>query len=124
MDTNKVADLINTFLATKHTRVYRNKAPQSPVFPYVIFDCESVDDAFPSSDYTVYVDVYDAPNVSVRAMNTLADTIDSSFTGLLINDSALNLHIQSKIIRQYVPIKELVSSQMINMQFSARVYFK
>lgn len=124
MDTNKVADLIYTFLATKHTRVYRNKAPQSPVFPYVVFDCDSVDDAYPSSDYTVYVDVYDAPTATVRALTTLADSIDSSFAGLIINDSALNLHIQSKVIRQYVPVKELVSSQMINMQFNARVYFK
>ena len=124
MDSNKVADLIYTFLSTKHTRVYRNKAPQSPVFPYVIFDCDSVDEAFPSSDYTVYVDVYDAPTATVRALVTLADTIDSSFTGLIINDSALNLHIQSKTIRQYVPVKELVSNQMINMQFSARVYFR
>lgn len=124
MDTNKVADLILTFLSTKHTRVYRNKPPQSPVFPYVIFDCGSVDDAYPSSDYTVYVDVYDAPTATVRALTTLADSIDSSFTGLLINDSALNLHIRSKTIRQYVPVKELVSSQMINMQFNARVYFK
>lgn len=124
MDTNKVADAICTFLLTKHARVYRNKAPQTPVFPYVVFDCESVDDMFPSSDYTVYVDVYDAPTVSVRAMNTLADSIDSSFTGLIINDSALNLHIQSKDIRQFVSNSDLVSSQMINMQFSARVYFK
>ena len=124
MDTNKVADLILTFLSTKHTRVYRNKAPQSPVFPYVVFDCDSVDEVFPSSDYTVYVDVYDTPTATVRALTTLADSIDSSFTGLIINDSALNLHIQSKTIRQYVPVKELVSSQMINMQFNARVYFK
>lgn len=124
MDSNKVADLIYTFLLTKHARVYRNKPPQSPVFPYVIFDCDSVDENYPSMDYTVYVDVYDAPTVSVRAMNTLADSIDSSFTGLVINDVACNVHIQSRPIRQFISNTDLVSSQMINMQFNARVYFK
>jgi hypothetical protein len=124
MDSNRVADVVLTFLLTKHARVYRNEAPQNPIFPYVVFDVSQVDDTHPSYDYTVYVDVYEKPHVSVRAMTTLADTIDSSFLDKVITDSTLNLHVQSKNIRQFISNTDLISSQMINMQFNARVYFK
>lgn len=124
MDTNKVADVIYTYLLTKHERVYRNKPIQTPIFPYVIFDVSDPNDAFPSVDYTIYIDVYDKSDVPVLAMTTLADTIDNTLLGKVITDSSLNLHIQSKNIRQFVPSTDLISSQMINMQFSARVYFK
>lgn len=124
MNTNQVADVVYNFLLTKHPRVYRNKAPQNPIFPYVIYDVSNVTDTDPSYDYQVYIDIYDKPDVSVRAITTLADTINHDLLDTVITDSVLNCHIRTLDVRQYIPNTELISSQMINMQFTARVYFK
>ena len=47
MDTNKVADTLYTLLSAKHSRVYRNAPPTNAVFPYVVFNSESMSDAYP-----------------------------------------------------------------------------
>lgn len=124
MNTNQVADVLYTFLSNKHARVYRNKPPQTPIFPYVIYDVSNVNDSTPSYEYQVYIDVYDKPDVSVRAITTLADTIQNDLLDTIISDSVLNCHFRALDVRQFVPSTELISSQMINMQFTARVYFK
>jgi hypothetical protein len=123
MDTNKLADTIYSYLITKHARVYRNEAPTGAVFPYVVFDCESVLDTYPSDDYYVYVDIYESPNQNPRAMTTLADSIDLGINHQTFNVDELNAHF-TRINRQFVSNAELVSSKMIDIQYSARVYFK
>jgi hypothetical protein len=122
MNTNLVADSLLTVLLTKHTRVYRNGPPSNPIFPYVVFDCDSVTDSYPSSEYYIYVNVFDSPTVSVRAMNTIADLIDG-IDNTLISNSGLNMHI-TKVNRQFISNSELTTSKAINLQYSARVYFK
>jgi hypothetical protein len=122
MNTNLVADSLLTVLLTKHTRVYRNGPPSNPTFPYVVFDCDSVTDSYPSSEYYIYVNVFDSPTVSVRAMNTIADLIDG-IDNTLISNSGLNMHI-TKVNRQFISNSELTTSKAINLQYSARVYFK
>lgn len=124
MNTNQVADVVYNYLLTKHARVYRNKAPQTPLFPYVIYDVSNISDTVPSYDYQVYIDVYDKPDVSARAITTLADSIQNDLLDTVITDSVLNCHFRTLDVRQYIPNTELISSQMINMQFTARVYFK
>ena len=42
MDTNAVADELAAYLETKHARVYRNKAKQSPVLPYVVYRIDTI----------------------------------------------------------------------------------
>jgi hypothetical protein len=122
MNTNLVADTMLTKLLTKHARVYRNAAPSNPTFPYVVFDCETINDNYPANDYYIYVNVYEAPNVSVRAMNTLADSIDG-IDNEVISNSGLNMHI-TKVNRQFISNSELTRAQAINLQYVARVYFK
>lgn len=122
MDTNKVADELYTLLIGIHSRVYRNSAPSDVVFPFVVFNLESVTEVYPSDDYYLYVDVFDSPSGSVRSMETLADSIQS-IGRTVINNSSLAIQIE-KISRQFISADELTSSKMITMQFNCRVYFK
>jgi len=122
MNTNKVADAILTKLLVIHPRVFRNAPSSTPTFPYIVFDCETVTDTTPSDDYYIYINIYDAPKTSVRAINDLADSIEG-LDETLINDSVFNLYL-TRISRQFISNNELTTSQAINLQMSARVYFK
>lgn len=123
MNINAVADEINAYLITKHERVYRNKSPQTPIFPYVVYRVESVVNSYPSEDLYLNIDVYEDVNKSVRTMEDLADKIDNGLNHKVINDSTLNLHFEREQ-RQYVPSQELVSTHLINLRYVVRVYFK
>ncbi len=123
MNTNAVADEVLEYLSTKHARVYRNRAPQSPVFPYVVFRVESVLNNSPSEDFYINVDIYEDVSKSVRTIEDLADTIDAGLNMAVINTSALNMHFLREA-RQFVDDEELVGKQMINLRYNTRIYFK
>lgn len=123
MNTNAVADEVLEYLSTKHARVYRNRAPQSPVFPYVVFRVESVLNNSPSEDFYINVDIYEDVSKSVRTIEDLADTIDSGLNMAVMNTSALNMHFLREV-RQFVDDEELVGKQMINLRYNTRIYFK
>lgn len=123
MNMNLVADEIYDYLITKHERVYRNKSPQSPLFPYVVYRVESVINTYPSEDLYVQIDIYEDSNKSVRGIEDLADTIDKDLNMKVFNTSELNLHFV-RDGRNYVPAEELVSSHMINLRYAVRAYFK
>lgn len=123
MNINAVADEILKYLETKHPRVYRNKSPQPPKFPFVVYRVESVINTMPSEDLYVNVDVYDKADESVRVMEDLADLIDNDLNQKLINTEILNLHFDREQ-RQYVPPQELVTMHLINLRYVVRAYFK
>lgn len=123
MNTNAVADEVLTYLETKHQRVYRNKAIQSPVFPYVVFRIDSATNTVPSEDYYLNIDIYEDTNKSVRVMENLADLINNGLNHTVINTEIVNLHFEREQ-RQYVPAEELVSTHLINLRYVVRAYFK
>lgn len=123
MNTNAVADEVLEYLSTKHARVYRNRAPQSPVFPYVVFRVESVLNNSPSEDFYINVDIYEDVSKSVRTIEDLTDTIDAGLNMTVINTSVLNMHFLREA-RQFVDDEELVGKQMINLRYNTRIYFK
>lgn len=123
MNINGVADEVLKYLETKHTRVYRNKAPQSPIFPYVVYKVESVVNTMPSEDLYLNIDVYEDVNKSVRVMEDLADLIDNELNQKVINTSKLNLYFDREQ-RQYINPEELVSAHLINLRYVVRAYFK
>jgi len=123
MNTNAVADEVLEYLSTKHARVYRNRAPQSPVFPYVVFRVESVLNNSPSEDFYINVDIYGDVSKSVRTIEDFADTIDSGLNMTVMNTSVLNMHFLREA-RQFVDDEELVGKQMINLRYNTRIYFK
>lgn len=123
MNTNAVADEVLEYLSTKHTRVYRNRAPQSPAFPYVVFRVESVLNNSPSEDFYINVDIYEDVSKSVRTIEDLADSIDSGLNMAVMNTSELNMHFLREA-RQFIDDEELVGKQMINLRYNTRIYFK
>lgn len=123
MNTNLVADTLESALKVHYARVYRNRAPLNPTTPYIVFNADSVLDTYPSDDYMVYVNIVDNPNQPVRAIETLADTIDNDLNQKVINLSTINMHLL-RSMRQIVPANDLVNTQMVQIQYTARVYFK
>lgn len=123
MNTNAVADEILTYLDSKHSRVYRNKAKQKPEYPYLIYKIESVVNSYPSEDLYLNIDIYEDINTSVRTIEDLADTIDNGLNHTVINTETLNLQFEREQ-RQYVSPEELVSSHLVNLRYVVRAYFK
>ncbi len=123
MNVNAVADAVLAYLETKHSRCYRNKAPQTPVFPYVIFRIDSGIDSYPSEDLYLNIDIYEDANKSVRTIEDLEDLIDAGLNHTTVNSDALSLQFEREQ-RQYVTPEELVSSHLINLRYVVRVYFK
>lgn len=122
MDTNAVADAILAALAAIHARSYRNKTPQEPVTPYVVFTLDSAADTVPSLDYYLNIDIFDSPNEPSRAIEALADTIHEYLDDRVIINSTFNLHAALEQ-RQYISNTDLVDRQMVNLRFVCRVYF-
>lgn len=122
MDTNAVADAIRTELGVIHARTYRNKSPQSPVNPFIVFALDTATAPTPSVDYSLEINVYDDPHASSESIETIADSIQSAFDCHLIRTSSLNLHLVMDQ-RQYIPNTDLITAQMINLRFVVRAYF-
>ena len=123
MNTNALANVVNTYLLTKSTRVYRNSAPASPTYPYVVYTVTGSINQYPSEDYTVYIDIYENADTSVIAMENLADAIDMNLNMKVFNDSTLNAHF-TQDSRQFVSNTELAGKKMISLSYTARTYFK
>lgn len=123
MNTNAVTDEILSYLETIHQRVYRNKAVQSPIFPYLVYRIDSITNTHPSEDLYLNIDIYEDVNNSVRVMEDLADAIDNGLNHTVINTEILNLHFEREQ-RQYVTPEELVSVHLINLRYVVRAYFK
>jgi hypothetical protein len=120
MNSNLLADKVLAFLKTKHSRVYRNKPPKAPTFPYIVFHLSSVMDSYPSNDYSVRVDIFESPDKAIRDIETLADNIDT-LNDSVIKDTGINAHF-TRQNRQFVSSTDLIEAQMISLDFLARVY--
>jgi len=123
MNMNAVADAVLPVVAALQSRTYRTKPPQTPVWPYIVCSLDSATATDPSSDIYLNIDVIDDPNVSVRAMETIADTVQNAIDNHIITNSALNIHAVLEQ-RQYISNADLIANQMINLRFVLRVYFK
>lgn len=123
MNINALADETLTYLLTKYTRVYRDKSPKTPTFPYVIYRVDSITASYPSEDLYVNVDIYDNSETTSRAIEDLADTIDAGLNHKIISTTALNAQFERET-RQYVPSDELVGAQAVNIRYAVRTYFK
>jgi len=123
IDTNLLSDTILDELKKYHPRVYLNKPPQNPTFPYVVYVLDNTLDSNPSEDYYIHIDVYDSENKSVREMNSIADKIDNNMNDLVINNSNINLHFKREN-RQFVDNEDLGAKRLITFRYNTRVYFR
>lgn len=122
MRSNDVADIIGGKLTPLISRTYRSKRPPSATFPYCVYRVESVSDAYPSEELYVNIDLYEAPTASVRAVETLADSIVAELNHKVIIQNKVNLHFELEQ-RQSVDAQALVEAYMINIRFAVRAYF-
>lgn len=123
MNTNAIADEILIYLNEKHDRVYRNKAPQVPIFPYVVFTVESVVNSYPSEDLYLNINIFEEINKSARDIDDLGDLIDKGLNHSVINNDKLNLQFEREQ-RQYINGTELITTQLINIRYVVRAYLK
>jgi hypothetical protein len=129
MKTNEINDAVYDYLITKHSRVYKNNPVQQPAFPYVVFFIDSVNNSMPSDDLYLNINIYEDPKKSIRAIETLGDEIDGDRltpTGLnmmVINTSDVALRFFREQ-RQRVGADDLISSQMVNIRYVLRAYYK
>lgn len=122
MNSNGVADIVGTYLTTKHSRIYRAKAPKERVYPYVVYRIESVMDTYPSHDFYLNVDIYEDPNKSVRAVEDLADAIETGINHKVIIENGVNLQFE-KEQRQSIDAQDLLGTYLVNIRFVVRGYF-
>lgn len=123
IDTNLLSDTVLEELEKHHSRVYRNKPPQQPILPYVVYFMNDSIDAVPSEDFIIHIDVYDDENKSIRAMQSIADSIDNNINAKVINTDNINLHFRREN-RQLVDNENLGGKKLITMRYNTRVYFK
>lgn len=121
--TNEIADLVKEFLDTKHSRVYRNKSIKSPTFPYIVYRVERAVDSYPTSDYSLVINVIDKNDgtVSVRTIEDLADEINNELNTYVFTSTNYNLHFTMDN-RQFDDDDSLAGVQLVNLQYTIRVY--
>ena len=122
MRINDAADIIGTYLKTKHSRVYWNKAPSEKVFPYVVYRLESVTDSYPSEDVYLNVDLYENADVSIWTVESLADAIDAGLNHKVKIENSINMQFEREQ-RQSIDAQELVGAYLINIRYVVRAYF-
>ena len=120
---NALADAVLTYLLTKHTRVYRNRAEKDAVVPYVVFSLTSAIDTYPSNDYALNITCFDNVGSSVRTIEDLADAIDAGLNLKVVSNASINAHFV-KEIRQWSNDTELSGRQLVNLQYVVRTYRK
>ena len=122
MRSNDIADIIGAKLAAKHSRVYRQKAPATKVFPYVVYRVESVIDSYPSEELYLNVDLYESPTSSVRIIESLADTYQDDLNHKTFIQNKINLQIELEQ-RQSIDAQDLIEAYLVNLRFVVRAYF-
>ena len=122
MESNKLANVIGTFLTEYHPRIYRQKAPTVKDFPYIVYRLESVVNSYPSEDLYLNVDIYEDPNKSVKAVEQLADDIDKELNHSVIIENGMNLHFEREA-RQSIDSTELLGAYLVNLRYVVRAYF-
>lgn len=122
MDMNAISDAVMSVISTLHARTYIWEPPQIPVYPYVFCRLDSSMAVGPSDDVYLIIDIIDSPNVSVRAMQTIADTVQNALDDRVMINQDLNLHAVLEQ-RQYISNQDLITDQRVNLRFVCRVYF-
>jgi hypothetical protein len=88
---------IRTFLLTKTTRAYLQKAPENATFPYATFKLPSSFDSRPFEDFTLEIDLWDIAQ-DTTAIENLSDSIDGD--GDALSPTGLNRKTISNKIRR------------------------
>lgn len=90
METVKLLKAINSYLLTRCSRVYNEKAPQDAEFPYITYVISSSFDLNPGENCNLLIDIWDDKKETI-GIETLVDRIDGN--GNILNPTGLNRKI-------------------------------
>jgi len=74
----EIREIINTALKTVHARVYYRTAPDTAVFPYLVYDLPNSTDDGTLEQFILDVDAWDMPSGDTTGLETLIDSADKS----------------------------------------------
>ena len=101
MNILKLQEQIVTFLKTKATRVYFQKAPDNATFPYIVYDLPNSGENFSREDFILEVDFWD--NVlDTTVLETLVGSVDGD--GHILNPTGLhrkNIYVNGVISAKF-----------------------
>ena len=74
----EIREIINTALKSIHPRVYYRSAPDTAVFPYLVYDLPNSTDDGTLEQFVLDVDAWDSTNGNTTILETLIDSADKS----------------------------------------------
>jgi len=70
--------MINTMLKSIHPRIYYRSAPDTAVFPYLVYDLPNSTDDGTLEQFILDVDAWESTNGDTTGLETLIDSADKS----------------------------------------------
>ena len=70
--------IINTVLKSIHPRIYYRSAPETAVFPYLVYDLPNSTDDGTLEQFVLDVDAWDTSSGDTTGLETLIDSADKS----------------------------------------------
>ena len=74
----EIREIIQTALKSVHARVYYRLAPDTAVFPYLVYDLPNSNDDGTLEQFVLDVDAWDSTNGDTTGLETLIDSADKS----------------------------------------------
>ena len=74
----EIREIIQTALNSVHPRVYYQTAPDTAVFPYLVYDLPNSTDDGTLEQFILDVDAWDMPSGDTTGLETLIDSADKS----------------------------------------------
>ena len=96
----EIRKIINIALKSIHPRVYYRTAPDTAVFPYLVYDLPNSTDDGTLEQFVLDVDAWDSINGDTTALETLIDNADKSLhrkTITVDDDLAVTFYRESRL---------------------------
>ena len=96
----EIREIIQTALKSVHSRVYYRSAPDTAVFPYLVYDLPNSTDDGTLEQFVLDVDAWDSTNGDTTGLETLIDNADKSLhrkTIIVGGDLAVTFYRESRL---------------------------
>ena len=96
----EIRKIINIALKSIHPRVYYRSAPDTAVFPYLVYDLPNSTDDGTLEQFVLDVDAWESTNGDTTGLETLIDSADKSLhrkTIIVGGDLAVTLYRENRL---------------------------
>lgn len=121
INTVELLKIIQTFLKTKHTRVYFQKVPPKTSFPYISFLLSLSYDNKPSEDFTVDIDFWDI-NENTTTLEQLVDSVDNSLNNKTIQANGITASFYRETRQSLIDEDERINRRQLT--YTVRTYYR